>query len=60
MKGQRLNDKERTLWVENDESLYRWWKSTDMTLRRFVRKHRADIDLHIKERTCHHDQSQPV
>lgn len=29
MKGQRLNDRERTLWVENDESLYRWWRSTN-------------------------------
>lgn len=43
-----LNDRERRLWVENDESLYRWWQRSRSGLYRFVQDNRAAIDAHIR------------
>ena len=39
-----MNDTEREEWVNNDEGLYRWWRSTRMSMRLFVRTNRGDID----------------
>lgn len=44
-----LNDEERRQWVDNDEGLYNWWKSTKMGLYRFVRENRAEIDAVINQ-----------
>ena len=46
-KPYRLNDEERRMWIENDESLYRWWKSSRIGLYRFVRENRQEIDSFI-------------
>lgn len=45
-----MNDKERGQWVNNDEPLYRWWKSERMSLRAFIRQYRAEIDATIAAR----------
>lgn len=42
-----LNDNDRESWIGNDEGLYRWWKSTGMTVRMFHRTYRADVDAYI-------------
>lgn len=42
-----MNDADRELWVSNDESLYRWQKSTRLSLREFVRRNRGTIDAAI-------------
>lgn len=39
----KMNDRERRMWVENDEPLYRWWKSTGIGLYRFVGQNRGEI-----------------
>lgn len=44
----RLNDEERTQWVENDEGLYSWWKSTGKGITTFVRENREELDKHIR------------
>jgi hypothetical protein len=44
----RLNDRERELWVLNDEGLYRWWRSAHMGMRRFIREHRDELDACIR------------
>lgn len=44
----RLNDRERELWVDNDEGLYRWYRRSRTPKRAFVRKHRAEIDAVIR------------
>lgn len=46
-----MNDRERELWVQNDEGLYRWWKSSRLALRAFLRENREEIDRGI-ERAC--------
>ena len=42
-----LNDRERELWVINDEVLYDWWKSSRLPMRKFLRTHRAALDAVI-------------
>jgi hypothetical protein len=37
-----VNDIEQ--WVNNDEGLYRWWKSERKSLRTFVRENRAELE----------------
>lgn len=39
----RLNDEDRREWVQNDESLYIWWKRSALGLHRFVRENRAEL-----------------
>ena len=43
-----MNDRERELWVLNDELLYNWWKSTCKGIRRFIRDNRKDLTDYIK------------
>lgn len=38
-----MNDKERELWVLNDEGLYLWWKSSRGGLKAWVREHREEL-----------------
>ena len=38
-----MNDRERELWVSNDEGLYLWWQSEGGSLRAFIRRHRQEI-----------------
>lgn len=39
----RMNDRERELWVLNDEGLYLGWKSTRLPIRRFIRENRQEL-----------------
>lgn len=39
-----MNDSERELWVNNDEGLYRMWLASHLSMRAFIRRHRAEID----------------
>lgn len=48
MKNQRLNDDERGQWISNDEGLYNWWRSSRLSLRKFIRQNRAEIDAAIQ------------
>lgn len=41
------DDKERAMWVNNDEPLYGWWKSTRKPLAKFIKENRAEIDGRI-------------
>ena len=38
------NDDERAQWVDNDEGLYDWWRTSGQPKRAFIREHRAEID----------------
>jgi len=46
--GKRMNNTERELWLSNDEALYNFWKSTRLSKREFLKKHRTKIDNYIK------------
>lgn len=38
-----MSDNDRCEWVNNDESLYLWWKAERIGLYRFVRENRKII-----------------
>lgn len=38
------NDSERIEWVLNDEGLYRWQRRSRLSMTRFVREYREEID----------------
>lgn len=42
-----MNDNERELWVLNDEGLCLWFSGCSMSMRRFIREFRVEIDEHI-------------
>lgn len=48
MRKRRINDRERRLWVENDQGLYSWWQSLNIGLYRFVRENRKEITRAIE------------
>lgn len=46
-----MNDNERNQWIDNDEGLYNWFTSSNMSRRTFLRTHRKEIDDIIKNIT---------
>lgn len=46
-----MNDRERTLWIDNDEGLYNWWRSSGMNKEHFIKVNRAEIDECIENVT---------
>ena len=42
-----MNDRERTLWVQNHEGLYLWWKSSRKPLAKFIKENRNELDKTI-------------
>ena len=44
-----MNDRERVMWVDNDEGLYRWRLSEKLGVWAFVRKYRKEITEYIKK-----------
>jgi len=51
MRGTRINDNERRLWVENDEGLYNEQRRSGKPMRTFIRGSRAMIDEVIRNVT---------
>ena len=45
--GRQLNNQEREQWIDNDEGLYDWWKSSYMSKRDFIKVNRTEIDAAI-------------
>lgn len=44
----RINNHERELWVLNDQVLYRFWKMTNLSMTKFLKEYRKEIDNHLK------------
>ena len=42
-----MNDTERELWVNNNESVYLAWKLSGLSMRNFIREKRKQIDSFI-------------
>ena len=49
-----MNNKEREMWVRNDEWLYLWWirsrdnKGKKLSISKFIKVNREGIDRYIK------------
>ncbi len=44
-----MNDRERQMWIDNDEGLYRMWKCSRQPMRTFIRENRTELTQFIKE-----------
>ncbi len=42
-----LNNSDREQWIDNDEGLYNWWKSSKLSKRKFIKENKAEIDKAI-------------
>lgn len=42
-----LNNSEREQWIDNDEGLYNWWRSSRLSKREFIKQNRDEIDAAI-------------
>lgn len=38
-----MNDKDRAQWIDNDEGLYNWWKSSRMPKAKFIKENRDEL-----------------
>lgn len=38
-----MNDSEREDWINNDEGLYLWWKSSKQSITKFIRENREEL-----------------
>ena len=45
-----MDNREREMWIQNDEGLYGWWKSSHTTLRNFIKENRVEIDATINRK----------
>lgn len=43
MKQQTLNDNDRSQWIDNDEGLYNWWRSSRQSKSKFIRENREEL-----------------
>ena len=44
-----MNDKEREMWVNNDEGLYNWFRESRLSMREFIRSNRAELTAYINK-----------
>ena len=49
VKNGRMNDKERRLWILNDEGMYRWYRHAHKGISTFIRENRIEIDQAIRQ-----------
>jgi hypothetical protein len=38
-----MDDKEREMWVMNDEEIYNWWQATGQGVTTFIRQNRKEL-----------------
>jgi len=48
-KRKTINDSDRSQWIDNDEGLYSWWRSSRQSKRAFIRENRAEITRIIND-----------
>lgn len=46
-----MNNEERRQWINNDEGLYNWWRSSRVSMMQFIRENRSEIDRCISNVT---------
>lgn len=48
MKDRKLTASDIGQWIDNDEGLYNWWRSSRQTKREFIRENRAELEQCIR------------
>ncbi len=46
-----INDNDRAQWIDNDEGLYSWWKTSGLPKSSFIRRNRSAITEVIRNMT---------
>lgn len=46
-----MTNTERSQWIDNDEGLYNWWRSSRQSKAQFIRDNHAEIDAAIERMT---------
>jgi len=46
-----MNNTERNQWIDNDEGLYNWWRSSRLSKTKFIKNNREEIDAVISNVT---------
>jgi hypothetical protein len=42
-----MNNRERQMWIDNDEGLYNWWRESGLSMSAFIKENREEIDAAI-------------
>ncbi len=48
MRSDRLTIADIGQWIDNDEGLYSWWKSSRISKREFIRTNREELEVCIR------------
>lgn len=46
-----MNNREREEWINNDEGLHNWKRSSGLSMREFIKQNRTEIDAAIESVT---------
>lgn len=49
-----MNNADRSQWIDNDEGLYLWWKSSRLPKRKFISENKEEIDKVINNVVSSH------
>jgi len=44
-----MNDNDRAQWIDNDESLYIWWRGSRQSKREFIKENRERLTEYINK-----------
>lgn len=47
MRGDKLTRADIAQWIDNDEGLYSWWKSSRQSQSKFITENRAELEACI-------------
>ena len=53
-----MNNNERELWIMNNEVLYLAWRSTGLSIAKYMKQYRENIDKYIKTATLRQNLKQ--
>ncbi len=46
-----MNNNDRRDWINNDEGLYSWYRSSRLSMTEFIKQNREEIDAYINNVT---------
>ena len=45
-----MDNRERSLWIDNDEGLYNWWLTSRQSKGKFIKENREELDNYVNRR----------
>jgi len=47
MAKNKLNNDDRRQWIDNDEGLYNWYRSSRLSMTKFIKENKEELDAAI-------------